>query len=66
MITGTNLSARVAVGEPDSIISRLQRAVAYLHASYPDEGWGQYLANGSMDWAKPLWQVIRRAAGTQA
>ncbi len=52
VITGTNLSARVAVGEPDSIISRLQRAVAYLHASYPDEGWGQYLANGSMDWAK--------------
>jgi hypothetical protein len=52
VITGSNSSALVAVAEPDSIVTRLQRTLAYLNTTYPSEGWGQYLVGGSVDWSK--------------
>jgi hypothetical protein len=52
VITGVNRSNLVSVNEPDSINTRLGAALTYLHASYPDEGWGQYFVNGSIDWSK--------------
>jgi hypothetical protein len=52
VITGTDSSSLVDVGPPDAIVTRIERALAYLHATYPDEGWGQYVSGGTVDWSK--------------
>jgi hypothetical protein len=54
VITGVNHSALVSVDEPDAIVTRLERALSYLHANHPDEGWDQYLENGSIVWSKAV------------
>lgn len=52
VITGGNYSPDVAIAPADSIVTRLTKAIAYLNTTYPSEGWGQYLANGAVDWSK--------------
>jgi hypothetical protein len=52
VITGANTSALVSVAVADSIVTRLEGTLVYLNATYPGEGWGQYLAGGSVDWSK--------------
>lgn len=52
IITGQDLSTDVAVTSANSILTRLTKAIAYLNTTYPTEGWGQYLVNGSVNWAK--------------
>lgn len=54
VITGTDSSSLVNVNGPNSIVTRLTKAVAYLQQNYPDEGWGQYLAGGAIDWSKVI------------
>jgi hypothetical protein len=52
IITGSERSTLVDVNAPNSIVNRLEKAVAYLSLQYPTEGWGQYLSNGHMVWSK--------------
>lgn len=50
--TGENLSSLVDVAPVESIEHRLETLLAYLHASYPTEGWGGFLIAGKADWSK--------------
>ena len=52
VITGTDSSSLISVIPADSIVNRLLKAVSYLNQQYPAEGWGQFLAAGSIDWSK--------------
>jgi len=53
ILTGADLSTKVAIAPPDAIVTRLAKALAYLQANFPDQGWGQYLlGDGSVDWSK--------------
>ncbi len=52
IITGTDASSLVAVGANDSIVNRLTKALVYLRTNFPNEGWGQYLNNDTLDWSK--------------
>jgi len=43
----------VSVSTSDSIQNRLAKTLAYLNATYPTAGWGQFLdANGQVLWSK--------------
>lgn len=53
VITGQDLSPDIAVAVPDSIVSRLAGALAYLNTNSPDQRWGQYLnGDGTVNWSK--------------
>lgn len=52
IVTGANLSPLVSVNGPNAIATRLARALAYLAQTQPDEGWGQFLQGGAVDWSK--------------
>ncbi|MBI3156613.1 MAG: hypothetical protein HYZ20_14550 [Burkholderiales bacterium] len=52
IITGVDNSALVTVGTADAITTRIAKAIAYLDASHPGEGWGQYLVGGAIDWSR--------------
>ena len=54
VITGQDLSTVVAIDNANSIVTRLTKAIAYLHQNHADEGWGRYLVNGSPDWSKVI------------
>lgn len=50
---GTPVAGQSAVTAADSIVNRLGKLLASLHASFPSENWGQYLTGGStVDWSK--------------
>lgn len=53
IILGQDLTNLVDVDPPNSIVSRLSNAIAYLNTNFPSEGWGQYLkSDGTTDWTK--------------
>lgn len=52
VLTGSDSSPLVEVGEADAITTRLAKAIAYLHQNHPDEGWDQFLSGGLVDWSK--------------
>ncbi len=53
MITGQNTTALVDISPQNSIVHRLDALLRYLAATYPDEGWGQYLTPaGEVAWTK--------------
>lgn len=53
ILTGEDRSATVSVSPPNSIVTRLTKAIDYLNRTYPTEGWGQYLTSaGAVDWSK--------------
>jgi hypothetical protein len=53
VITGQDRSPLVSVGASDSIVNRLAKLLAFLHTTYPTEGWGQFLdAQRTPVWAK--------------
>ena len=60
IITGTDSSTLVSVSPANSIIGRLTSLLTYLAATYPNEGWGQYLASG-----RPNWSLITVAGHSQ-
>ncbi len=51
IITGTDSSTLVSVNAANSITGRLTSLLTYLTATFPNEGWGQYLVNGRPNWA---------------
>jgi hypothetical protein len=60
VITGTDSSPLVSVNPANSISGRLISLLTYLAATFPNEGWGQYLING-----QPNWSVITVAGHSQ-
>ncbi|MDG2535874.1 hypothetical protein P6144_19585 [Sphingomonas sp. HITSZ_GF] len=51
MLTGVDLSTRVAVAPKDALETRLQKLLAYLNTTYPAEGWGTYLSGTAINWS---------------
>jgi hypothetical protein len=51
IITGENLSTLIAVNTDNSVVNRLTRLLDYMNRTYPNEGWGQFLRNGAVDWS---------------
>jgi hypothetical protein len=60
VITGADSSPLVSVNQANSISGRLISLLIYLAATFPNEGWGQYLVNG-----QPNWSVITVAGHSQ-
>lgn len=60
IITGSDTSPLVAISQPNSITGRLVAMLSYMHTTYPNEGWGQYLVGGA-----PNWSVITVAGHSQ-
>lgn len=52
VITGLNTSARLTVIPANAVINRLEKLLRHLQNLYPSEGWGQYLAGGSVEWSR--------------
>jgi hypothetical protein len=48
---GGNTTPALTVASADAIENRLLKAIQYLDAQYPGEGWGQYAAGGSIQWS---------------
>lgn len=52
---GTPVAGQSVVTRANGIVHRLTRLLAWLHATYPTEGWGQYLqADNTVDWGKVI------------
>lgn len=51
IITGIESSTLTNVNRANSIIGRLESLLGYLSTTFPNEGWGQYLVNGRVNWA---------------
>jgi hypothetical protein len=51
VVTGEDTSPLVSVNRANSIAGRLVALLTYLSATYPNEGWGQYLTNGQPNWS---------------
>jgi hypothetical protein len=50
IITGIDTSPAVSVDAANAITGRLHALLTHLHASFPAEGWNQYLRAGEPDW----------------
>ena len=51
-ILGEDVSPHVNVNVANSLVNRLRKLIAYLHALAPGEGWDRFLANGEPDWSR--------------
>lgn len=64
---GEPLHLEIDVDEPNSITGRLSRALQYLDATYPDEGWGGFIrADGSLRWRRIVVAGHSQGAGHSA
>lgn len=66
IIDGTDRSTLVAVNANNSIINRLIKLLQYLHATWPGEGWDQYLDNGQPFWSRLQFSGHSQGAGHAA
>jgi hypothetical protein len=63
VLQGTNAGNQLptfTVSAADSLENRLLKALQYLDAQYPSEGWGQYVSGGAIQWS-----LIRLAGHSQ-
>jgi hypothetical protein len=51
ILTGQDLSPLVTVEPKDALEPRLQKLLAYLRATYPTEGWGDFLLGNEINWS---------------
>lgn len=51
IIDGTDASPLVTVDAANSISNRANKLLSYLDTTYPDEGWGAFLAGSEVDFA---------------
>ncbi|HEU4952533.1 MAG TPA: hypothetical protein VFT46_11315 [Holophagaceae bacterium] len=58
--TAGNQLPTFTVSAADSLENRLLKALQYLDAQYPSEGWGQYASGGTIQWS-----LIRLAGHSQ-
>jgi hypothetical protein len=52
IIHGTAMSDKVDVDSTNSIVNRILKLIIHLNDENPDNGWDQYLNNGSLAWTK--------------
>ncbi|HEX3886573.1 MAG TPA: hypothetical protein VHW05_03665 [Phenylobacterium sp.] len=52
ILTGVDMTPLVTIGPKDALEPRLQKLLVYLRATYPSEGWGEFLKDGDTDWSK--------------
>jgi pimeloyl-ACP methyl ester carboxylesterase len=52
ILTGVDMTPLVTIGPQDALEPRLQKLLVYLRATYPAEGWGEFLNGGETNWAK--------------
>jgi hypothetical protein len=50
VVLGEDLSTLVDVDAANAIVNRLRKALAYLHAQSPAQGWDRFLVAGEPDW----------------
>ena len=63
---GSDQVPRVRIGITDSVLNRLVKALRYLDTSWPDEGWGAFLADGQPVWSKIALAGLSNGAGEAA
>lgn len=52
---GTPVTGQTAVTRANGLVNRVNKLLAWLHATSPAEGWGQYLlADNTVDWSKVI------------
>lgn len=49
-LTGADVSTEVAVSTANSLENRLAKAISYLNAQHPADGWSQFLVGGAIQW----------------
>jgi hypothetical protein len=66
VIDGMDRVSFVDVDSVNCIQGRLLKALQYLHATYPDRGWGQYFSGNSLLWSKMVVSGHSQGAGMAA
>lgn len=51
IITGENTSTVVEIDPANSVSGRLYALLGYMDRTYPLEGWGRFIAGGTVDWS---------------
>jgi len=54
VIDGVDRHPSIAITPTNSIINRLRKLLIYMNNAQPTQGWGQYLVNGQINWAKVI------------
>ena len=52
IIEGVDVSDKVDVDSDNSIENRLLKLIIHLHSENPNDGWGEFIANGELAWGK--------------
>jgi hypothetical protein len=59
--------ANIALTKADGVAQRTQKALQYLHATYPEEDWGYYLqTDGSVRWSDVIFTGFSHGASNAA
>ena len=66
IIEGRDLTPNIDVNRADSIENRLTKALRYLAKTRSEEGWGEYLSDGELDWSKVTLSGGSQGAGHAA
>jgi hypothetical protein len=67
MHTKEDAFASITLTPADGVAQRTQKALEYLHATYPDEDWGYYLqADGSVRWSDVIFTGVSHGASNSA
>jgi len=63
---GSDQAPKVRIGVTDSVLNRLVKALSYLARTWPDEGWGAFLADGQPVWTRIAVAGLSNGAGEAA
>lgn len=67
MHTKEDAFANITLTKADGVAQRTQKALQYLHATYPDEDWGYYLQeDGSVRWSDVIFTGMSHGASNSA
>jgi hypothetical protein len=66
VLTGQDLTTKLAVNRANSIENRLIKLLKYLNQQYPTQGWGQYLSGDQILWNKIITEGHSQGAGHAA
>lgn len=67
MYTKEDAFANITLTKADGVAQRTQKALQYLHATYPDEDWGYYLQeDGSVRWSDVIFTGMSHGASNSA
>lgn len=67
MYTDKDAFANIQLTPADGVAQRTQKALSYLHATYPDEDWGYFLqADGSVRWSDVIFTGVSHGASNSA